>query len=190
MPRSYVQLILVIALMLGVSYYLAPGSDESLVTDAWENKLPKTYLVNTRSWNYSELGALTDVLEADKATFYLSGRESLLESPRLYSHNLRDETWSVSAKVGRYENRRKILTLTDTVILTNDTKQVQLATEEMKINLQRNTARSTVPVTLTHGRNSTRADSMFANFDAQTVRLKPNVESIYFPPDSSTGAER
>jgi lipopolysaccharide export system protein LptC len=43
-------------------------------------------------------------------------------------------------------------------------------------------ATANVPVTITNGPNSTRADSMTADLDTQTVRLRHNVESIYVKP--------
>ena len=113
-----------------------------------------------------------------------------MESPRMYSHNLNNDTWSASANTGRYWNKRQVLTLSDNVVLTNDNNQVTLRTEEMKINLRENTAISRVPVTITSGVNRTSADSMFADLDAQIVRLKRNVESVYAPPPPKTGKQQ
>ena len=190
MPRSYLQVILAITLVIAASYYLAPDWEDSPEVSAWQKALPKTYLVNTRTSTYNEEGALTDVLEAATATFYPSLRASELESPRLYSHNLHDDTWSASSDSGRYEHRQEVLILTSNVILANDSHQVELATEQMRFDLRRNVATSKVPVTITHGASSTRADGMVADLDAQTVRLQPNVRSIYVQPKAHTGVQQ
>ena len=103
-------------------------------------------------------------------------------SPRVYSHNVNEDSWSASSQNGLYYNKLEVLTLTDNVVLSNDTNQVELTTEEMKIDLRKNTATAIVPVTIRSGQSSTVADGMVANLDKQTVRLKPNVRSIYVNP--------
>jgi LPS export ABC transporter protein LptC len=182
MPRSSLQLILVIVITLATIYYLSPGSESSSRAIALQEKLPKTYLNNARTYSYSEEGALTDVLEAESVTFYPTRKASVLVAPRMYSHNVNEDTWSASSQNGLYYNKRKVLTLTDNVVLTNDTNQVTLTTEELKIDLQKNTAISVVQVTVRSGESSTVADGMLANLDKQTVRLQPNVESVYVKP--------
>ncbi|MEH6580382.1 MAG: LPS export ABC transporter periplasmic protein LptC [Halioglobus sp.] len=182
MPRVYLQVLLALALLIAASYYLAPGSEPSPEVSARQKALPKTYLINVRSSNYDEAGALTEVIQADTATYYPSQNKSLLEEPRLYSHNLDNDTWSASAEIGHYEHGREMLTFTNNVRLTNDTNQVHLTTERMKIDLRKNMATSDVPVTITHGESNTRADGMVANLDAQILQLRPNVESIYVQP--------
>lgn len=182
MPWANLQIIVVIVLLLTAVFYLFSGSDPDPKVSAWQKALPKTYLINTRTSTYDEGGSLTNVLEAKTATFYPSKNESVMESPRLYTHNLDDDAWSASSNLGHYEHRRELLTLTESVVLRDDTHQVQLDTEQMKIYLRRNRAISRVRVTLTHGASSTTADGMVANLDAQTVRLTPNVETIYVQP--------
>ncbi|MFT4826103.1 MAG: lipopolysaccharide export system protein LptC [Halioglobus sp.] len=183
MPKHYLQAILAIAVMIAASYYFSGSAAIGPKVTAQEQAVPKTYLVNPRTSSFDERGALTEVLEAKTATYYHSKTESLLDSPRLYSHNLDGDTWSATSDIGRYEMRRKALTLSNNVILTNDTNQVQLKSQKMIIDFKRNRAISPVPVTITHGQSSTVADSMVANLDAQTVRLKSNVESVYVQPN-------
>jgi len=182
MPRPYLQALLAITIVLATSYYLSQESQPDAEVSAWQQALPKTYLVNTRSSSFNEQGTLTDVLEAADAKFYPKRKESLLESPRLYSHNTDDDIWSASADSGRFEHKRETLFLSNNVVLSNDIHQVLLETEKMKIDLRRNTAVSRAPVLITQGDSSTRAESMIADLDAQTVRLQRNVESVYVKP--------
>lgn len=182
MPKPYLQLLLAVTLVVAVGYYLTPGFAPNPQVSEWQQALPKTYLINTRTSTYNEEGALTDVLEAQTAKFYPGQRQSLMESPRLFSHNLDDDTWSASSDNGEFAHNRKLLTLTNNVVLSNDTNLVVLKTEKMRIDLVRNMAISKVPVTVTHGGSTTSADGMIADLDSQTVRLRPNVESIYVKP--------
>ena len=182
MPRPYLQVMMAITAVIAASYFLMPGLEHDEEVSEWQQALAKTYLINTRTATYDEEGKLTDVLQAATATFYPSKKESTLEEPRLYSHNLNDDTWSVSAEAGRYDHRREILTLSTAVVLSNDSQNVQLTTEQMRIDLKKNLASTKVPVTIIQGTNTTRADGMVANLDAQTVRLQPNVESTYVKP--------
>ena len=182
MPRPYLQLLLAITLVIAAGYYLTSGLVPNPEVSEWQQALPKTYLINTRTSTYNEEGALTDVLEAETAKFYPDERQSLMESPRLFSHNLDDDTWSASSDNGHFAHNRELLTLSNNVVLSNDTNLVVLKTEKMKIDLVRNIAISKEPVTVTHGGSTTRADGMIADLDSQTVRLRPNVESIYVKP--------
>jgi len=183
MPRPYLQALFAITVVLAISYYLSQGSQPDAEVSAWQEALPKTYLINTRSSSFNEQGTLTDVLEAADAKFYRKRKQSLLDSPRLYSHNTDEDTWSASSESGRFEHKRETLTLSKNVVLSNDTHQVLLKTEKMKIDLRRNTAVSKAPVLITHGDSSTRAEGMIADLDAQTVRLQRNVESVYVKPN-------
>ena len=179
MPRPYLQVLLALTVVAIVGYIGIFGTGPSSEVGAWQKDLPQTYLYNARTSSYNEEGALTDVLEAATASFYPSKKESVIEFPKLYSHNIDDDSWSASADSGRFDNRREILILTDNVSLVNDTNAVELSTERMKIDFRKNMATSRVPVTITNGPNSTRADGMIADLDTQTVRLQSNVESIY-----------
>jgi len=182
MPKHYLQAIVAISVMVLVSYFFSESTDPEPTMGAESQTVPKTYLVNPRTSSFDESGALTEVLEAKTATFYAGKTESLLDSPRLYSHNLDGDTWSATSDIGRYQIQGKTLTLSNNVILINDTNQVQLQSQRMMIDFERNRATSPVPVTITHGDSSTHADSMVADLDAQTVTLEQNVESVYVQP--------
>ena len=183
MPRHYLQAIVAISFMMVVSYYFSGNTVVGPKIGAELPTVPKTYLVNPRTSSFDETGALSEVLEAKTATFYPGKTESLLDSPRLYSHNLDGDTWSATSDIGRYEISGKTLTLSNNVTLTNDTNQVQLKSQRMMIDFERNRATSPVPVTISHGDSSTIADAMVADLDAQTVSLESNVESVYVQPD-------
>ena len=182
MPRVSLQVILAISVVLALGYYLSGGSVPGPEVSAWQKALPKTYLINTRITTYNTEGALTNVLQADSATFYPSQKQSLMNSPRLDSHDLDDETWTASSDVGLFNHRQEVLTLTENVKLSNEANQGQLETERMRIDLRTNTATSRVPVLFTRGASTIRADGMVANLDSQTLRLKSNVETVYVQP--------
>ncbi|MEH6591724.1 MAG: LPS export ABC transporter periplasmic protein LptC [Halioglobus sp.] len=182
MSRPYLGIIFALTLLIaGGMYWFNSPAPESAIGE-WQEALPKTYLVNAKTSNFNEEGALTDVLAAQSAEMYPSKKETLLESPRMYTHNLNEDTWTASSDMGRYDHRREVLTLTENVVLSNDINHVTLKTEQMKIDLRRNTALSRVPVTISDGLNSTTADGMRVDMDSQTVKLQPNVESIYVKP--------
>lgn len=183
MPKHYLQAIFAITVLIAPSYYFSGSAAVGSKVGAGQQTVPKTYLVNPRTSSFDKNGALTEVLEAKTATYYPDKTESLLDSPRLYSHNLDGDTWSATSDIGRYEIGGKTLTLSNNVILTSDTNQVQLTSQRMMIDFKRNRATSPVPVTITHGASSTIADAMVADLDAQTVRLQSNVESVYVQPN-------
>lgn len=183
MPHPYLQVLFALVLIIAGGYLFFDDAVQSPEVSEWQQTLPKTYLEGSRVSSYNEEGALTDVLEAASAVFYPSMKESVLTSPRLYSHNLRDDTWSVSSDSGLFNHKREMLTLNNNVVLINDTNKVQLSTETMYIDFRKNIASSKVPVLITHGESSTRAEGMVANLESQVVRLEPNVETIYVQPE-------
>jgi LPS export ABC transporter protein LptC len=182
MPRPYLRIMFALTLIIAGWYYWFPDSTPETAIGEWQKTLPKTYLVNAKTSRFNEEGALTDVLAAQSAAMYPSKKETLLESPRMYSHNLNEDTWTAHSDMGRFDHKREVLTLSENVVLSNDINQVTLKTEQMRIDLRRNTAVSRVPVTISDGQNSTSADGMWADMDSQTVKLRPNVESIYVKP--------
>ena len=149
-----------------------------------ERNLPQTYLEKVaRSLAFDETGMLTDIMEAARVEDYQQADESLMESPRFYSHNGDDRTWSASADRGHYRYSTATLTLSDNVVLTNDASGGRLKTEEMTILMQEKIASADVPVTITQGLSSTRADGMHADLELERITMQPNVESIYVPAD-------
>jgi LPS export ABC transporter protein LptC len=144
--------------------------------------IPQTYLADVRSLSFNERGVLDEIREAATLEHFADRNLSLMRSPRFYSHNGNDKTWSAAADRGRFRPGKRVLTLTDNVVLTNDASGGTLSTSRMTIDLQRKTARSRSPVTLVQGESSIRADGMFADLEQEQVTMKPNVESVYVAP--------
>lgn len=183
MGRTGLTVFLIIAVGVLLNSLLEPGDllmPQSPPTG--ERTLPQTYLEQVRSLSYDETGKLDEIREARKLEHFDQRDESLLESPRFYSHNGGDKTWSAAADRGRYRPSERLLELSDNVVLANDNSGARLETSEMLIDLERKTARTEVPVTITRDESSTRADGAFADLEAEVVEMKPNVESIYVRP--------
>ena len=184
MPRPSLQLLLILTLGFAASYYWVPR-----VTDTpdeahseRQKSLPKSYLFEARSWLYDEQGALTEIMEADSVEDFPQRDESLLQAPRLYSLNGDENTWSASAEQGRFIYSRETLVLSEAVEMTHDQSGTILESEQIRINLEKKTARSTMPVTITSAQGKATADGMVAMLPQEKVIMKPNVESIYVPP--------
>ncbi|MBN7795345.1 LPS export ABC transporter periplasmic protein LptC [Parahaliea mediterranea] len=184
MQKTAVQVFVAITLVLLASYYWSPGGspDADPATVARRQALAQTYLYDTRSWEYDEDGALTEALEASRAEYYARRKVSELTQPRFYSHDGNDRTWSASADRGIYRHRAEVLQLRSSVNLSNDQTGGVLNTQAMTLNLKNNTATSKVPVTITQGPNTIRADGMEADLNLERIVMKPNVESTYVAP--------
>lgn len=184
MIRPTLQLLFLIALGLAASYYWDPTQPSSPdpQTQIRLRALPNSYIYNPRSTSYDSSGVLTQIIEATSIYRFSHGNESQLENPHFYAHSGDDRTWSSIARKGRYLHDSDVLILSEDVVLTNDQSKIQLKTEKMRIDLEKNIARTFVPVTMTQGLNNTRADSMFANLNKETVQMKSNVKSVYVQP--------
>ena len=183
MGRTGLTIFLVIAVGVLLNLILEPGEllmPQSSATG--ERTLPQTYLEQVRSLSFDEQGNLDEIREAQKLEHFERRDESLLESPRFYSHNGDDKTWSAAADRGRYRPSLRLLELSDNVVLANDNSGARLDTSEMLIDLEKKTARSDVPVSITRDDSSTRADGAFADLEREVVEMKPNVESLYVRP--------
>ncbi len=150
--------------------------------DAGLRAPPDAYLEQVRSISYDRDGNLEEIREADRLDQFDRRNEALLVSPRYYSHNGNDKTWSAVARRGRYLPKRQELILIDDVVLTNDASGGTLRTRRMTIDLRRKTARSATPVEITQDLDRTLADGMFADLRTERVELEPNVESVYVNP--------
>ncbi|MEM1112035.1 MAG: LPS export ABC transporter periplasmic protein LptC [Pseudomonadota bacterium] len=173
-------LLLVLALVGGL--YLLYGNDADepdLETAERQQTLPKSYLENIRTWIYDDAGRLTEVLDAGKARYFESADETLLDSPKLFSHHAEDRTWSASAARGRIHTEGEVLDLEQNVVLISDQSGGRLETEAMVVELDRKIALSDELVTIVQGENTTHADGMVADLELERIELKPNVESVY-----------
>ncbi len=183
MGRTGLTIFLVIAVGILLNLILEPG--ELLMPQsppAGERTLPQTYVEAVRSLSFGEQGQLDEIREAAKLEHFERRDESLLESPRFYSHNGDDKTWSAAADHGLYRPSQRTLQLTDNVVLANDNSGARLDTSEMIIDLQARTATADNPVTITRDESSTRADGAFADLERERVEMKPNVETVYVRP--------
>lgn len=181
MQKTVLQLLLAIAALLAAGLYWTPGADPSADPAVMKRQmaLAQTYLEETRSWEYSDSGELSQILEAQRAEFFKRRNVSELEQPRFYSHDGNDRSWSASAEWGRYRHAAGILNLQDSVVLHNDQTGGTLESAAMTLNVKNNTARSKVPVTITQGDSNIRADGMVADLNRERIVMSPNVESIY-----------
>ena len=184
MPRPFLQLLLLLTLGFAASYYWVPQLRDTPdpATSARQRNLPKSYIEEARSWLYNEQGALTEIMEADSVEDFPQRDESLMEAPRLYSLNGDDNTWSASASRGRFVTSAETLVLIDDVKMAHDQTGTRLESDLIRINLENKTARSIKPVTITSKQGKTTADGMVAFLEKERVIMKPNVESIYVPP--------
>lgn len=182
MQKVALQVFLAIALVLLAGYYWSPGGnpDADPETVKRQMALPKTYLQDTRSWEYNEEGVLTEIMEASQAEFFAGRDESELTQPRFYSHDGNDRTWSASAERGQFRHRPGVLLLRRNVVLSNDQTGGKLVTQAMSLNTNRKIAKSQVPVTVTQGQSSMRADGMLADLNKEQITMRPNVETTYY----------
>ncbi len=180
MSRTLIQIALAVA-VLAVGIYLLDTGPGPLVgsTDSGE-ELPQTYLEDVRLRLYGEDGALSDVLSASRVEYFSAGPpRSDLVAPKFYSHDGDLQTWSASAQRGTLLHGPRILRLEDNVVLQHDAFNTRMDTEAMTVNILTKVATSQVPVTMTRGASTMRADQMVANLAEERVRLSDNVETIY-----------
>jgi LPS export ABC transporter protein LptC len=181
MPKKILSLFLLIGLLVPFVYNWSPQEIIPMGPSIAPKSLTKTYLVNTRTVNYDEQGILTQIMEAERVEQYAKKKHSALIQPRMYSHVGEDQSWSVRSNGGLYFPLRNIVALGGNVVFVNDQRQLQVNTESMKINLNKQTAESKVAVIITQGLATTTANGMTADLEKEMIRMKPNVESIYVP---------
>jgi len=178
------QILLAAVLAVGSIYYWGNRGQPGLSLKNADRlqALPSIYLQTARSWTFNEQGRLTNVLEADRVDQFSHRNESLLGSPRFYSHSGDDRTWSARADKGQFQHDAQNLHLLDNVVLSHDQTGSRLETRSMDINFKKKIATSEQPVTITHGANNTQAYGMTAYLETEQILLQPNVESIYVQP--------
>ncbi|WP_116368569.1 LPS export ABC transporter periplasmic protein LptC [Parahaliea mediterranea] len=181
MQRTVLPIALAFCLVLLTSLYWNPGGDPGADPAIAQRQmaLPRTYVENVRSWQYTEDGMLKEVLEADRADYFAGKDSSELQQPRFYSHDGNDRTWSATADEGTFRHRPGVLQLRSTVRLVNDQTGGTLATQAMTLNTRKNTAVSRVPVTITQNESILRADGMTADLNTERIVMSPNVETTY-----------
>lgn len=174
-------MLLLAALATALAYFWDPNNALDFNPPEKQSTLAKTYVMNTRTLTYNEQGSLTEILEAAEVQHFAKQKKSFMITPRYYSHNGGDRTWSVTSDRGRFLNKQELLFLEGNVILTDDLNNGHLYTEALQINLERKIATSRVPIKIIQGLNTITAKGMVADLNKEQVRLMPDVESIYAP---------
>ena len=183
MPRTSLQVLLGITLVMAVFYFWRPTDlrTPDQATAERRGELPKTYLYAIRRWTYDEDGQLADIMEAIRAEDFPQRRQTLFTLPRVYTHDGNDRTWSAAADQGSLRQGSQKLFLRENVNLVNDQTGARLDTRAMTLDLRQKTAVSKVPVTITDGTNRIKARGMEADLVSERVIMKPQVESVYVP---------
>jgi LPS export ABC transporter protein LptC len=181
MKKPGIPILLLIMLGVVISFFRDPAELISPTDFAAqrEQALPQTYVDQPRSLTFDEHGRLSEIMEASRIEHFDWRDQSLLDSPRFYSHNGDDKTWSATADQGRFQPSTEALTLEQNVVLTNDASGGRLETEQMTILVASRIARSEAEVTITQGLSSMRADGMRADLVKEQISMSPNVESVY-----------
>lgn len=181
MPRPLLQILFALSLVLAANYYWDPSPARTLDPETRERQqaLPRTYIETARTWSFDEQGNLSDIVEAQRVEQFPQRRLSNITEPRFYSHSENDKTWSASATRGSYFDGAERLVLRNNVVLTHDQSGTTMNTHALDIYLESRTAQSKRKVIITRGQNRTTADGLLADLDRETLKLKPNVESIY-----------
>lgn len=184
MPRPLLQILLALTLLLAAKLLWdpRPGSVPDEQTSRRLDTLPKTYIDQVQTWSFDEDGNLNDMLEAQRVDRYSRGDYSMIIEPRLYAHSEDGRTWSMSAERGRFQHDEEQLLLRRNVILSHDQTGSRMRTHALDVELAARTARGDRPVTIVQGDNRTTADGLVVDLEQETVLLKPNVETLYFPP--------
>lgn len=186
MTRRYLLVLLALVIMLAVHQNWNPASVVVPRPGAALNEdEAKTYLAGAHSRIFDESGRLSDILEAQRVDHFQQGNYSMITEPRYYAHSEDGKTWSLSAARGRMVHGQDRLLLRKNVVLSHDQSGARMQTHSLDLDLSTRIATSDRQVTLEQGDNRTRADSMVASLEHETLNLKSNVESIYVPPPRS-----
>ncbi|MFV8820131.1 LPS export ABC transporter periplasmic protein LptC [Haliea sp. E17] len=181
MRRPILHLLLVAALVLLTTHYWnpGPGTAATAARGTPGGPLPTSYIDNARSRSFSADGTLSDILESSRVEQFRKPAYTMLYEPRFYAHSAHDRTWSASADRGRYAGNGQRLLLRQNVVLSHDQTGTQLTTASLDIQLDTREAQTRSAVTITQAGNATRANGMLARLNQETIRLGPDVESIY-----------
>ena len=81
MPRTSLQILLIITLGFAAGYYWVPRLTDTPDEAHSERQkaLPKSYVFEARSWLYDKQGALTEIMEAESVEDFPQRDESLLQ---------------------------------------------------------------------------------------------------------------
>ena len=183
MPRTSLQIMLGITLVMAIFYFWKPADLMTPDQDTAERReeLPQTYLYAIQHRAYDDQGQLADIMEAIQAEDYPNRRETWFTMPRVFTHDGNDRTWSAAADEGRLRHGSQKLYLRRNVALINDQTNMRLDTRAMTLDLKQKTAVSKVEVTVADGVSSIIAQGMEADLVTEQVVMKPDVESLYVP---------
>ncbi len=186
-PRSWILLISAICALVYLSLQYSPREWMAPEPAAEARRYPDTYMEGIRNAQYSSEGKLQYRLSAGELVHYESTAEpySVIVKPHVLIDSAATENpWEIVAERGTRFPRRQQVTLEDEVhawSLHPQFGQVDIFTENIVIDTERQFAHTDKPVTMRSARGLTTAVGLEADIEAGRVELLSEVKGTYDP---------
>jgi len=144
------------------------------------DEAPDYFMRNFTVITTRENGEVFQRLTGEELNHYKTGLTQI-EKPKLKLNTEKETVWQASANHGTVINQTE-LTLDGKVSIeqtNNMFKQIHIATKQLTLNMQSNTAESNSLVTVTTDNGVIRANAMFADLEQQYVQLFSGVKAEY-----------
>lgn len=182
--RLSIPLLLASAAMVYVLVATPPRLVQEPAPTAPEAPTADAYASGVEMQVFDENGKVAQRTESDALKRFRDSGRTTFDRPRRWSFDA-DGDWYAVSEEGELFERRDILELRGDVQLRYESDSVMFATDELVINLDKQTARSVVGVRAWQDSDGSeiRADSLYTNLETQVAVLTGNVRSRYVPRD-------
>ena len=154
---------------------------------------PDYYTINSTFLEYDTAGALSRSLTSERLLHYPDSEEPALEKPEIITYDASgNPQWQAVAQSGLVEGDGSHFQLNQNVIVWQMSEktsekssgsdiQMQLKTEQLNIDLDKNQASSELPVKISTPDGDTKATGLFADLTTNRIVLKSQVKGLYQP---------
>ena len=175
-------LLMLAALTAGLLWSIVTPSDQAAIPVADNYDAFATEVVSTQ---FSDLGTKRYELSSPRLNHYKSNNQTHVDNPVLYLYNADQESWLVTAQYATATQGKDIIEFVKNVDIsgagTANHKNTQLLTEKINYYPDKNTANTSLPVTIVQPGSIIHATGMDVAFNAGTISLLSKIHGSYNP---------
>lgn len=175
-------LLILAALSAGLLWGILRPSNPEATAIADNYDAFATEVVSTQ---FSDHGTKRYELSSPRLNHYKANNQTHVESPTLYLYNAQQESWLITAQYATAFHGKSVIEFMKNVDIsgagTVNHKNTQLLTEQINYYPDKNTANTSLPVTIVQPGSIIHAIGMDVAFNAGTIALLSDIRGSYEP---------
>lgn len=180
MPKNILSALLALTAALGFFFWAFEDDDSSpFELTSNDEEAPTWYWYNAHFWSFSETGSIAQDATAIDVKHYNEEDVTYLSEPRVTSYLNEEDIWYTRAERGEMRDNNQVIELYTDVAIRKAGGSINMRTQKLVLDRDRDMAHTDLPVTITGEGNRTEGVGMQAWLKREKVELLSRVRSTY-----------